>query len=285
MHFEKTLRNRRMDLEEGSESRFWPFFAKWFRNKNGTALEEAIREASEEGELKDDEGIMLRNVLRLGRKQVQDIMIPRPDIACAEIESTIKEIVDLIIKCGHSRIPIYQENRDNIIGIIHAKDLLKYWCEDRPLMEVQEVMRTPFFIPETKNVKDMLQEFRSRKNHLAIALDEYGGTSGLITIEDVLEEIVGEIEDEYDEPRPEEIQVLEGEEALVSGRTHLEDLEVEMCIRLDSELVDTLGGYLTEMAGHVPQAGEQFSFAGHRFTVKEADARQIKLIHVAPVHE
>lgn len=270
-------------MDEGSESRFWPFLGKFFRGKNGSAVEEAINDAMEDGELKADEVDMLQNVLRLGRKQVQEIMVPRPDIACAEEESTLEEVIELIVKSGHSRIPIYRDNRDNIVGVVHAKDLLRYPCSGKEkVTELEHVMRTPFFIPETKNVKDMLQEFRSRKNHLAIALDEYGGTSGLVTIEDVLEEIVGEIEDEHDEPRPEDIQFLENHDMLVSGRTHLEDIHEQTGIDLESEQVETIGGYLTEIAGHVPQNGEHFILHGYRFTVKEADARQIRWIHIAP---
>lgn len=245
-------------------------------------------EASEDGELKPDEVSMLLNVLRLGRMRVEDIIIPRPDIVCAEIDDGVEAIVERIMESGHSRIPIFKDTRDNIVGIVHAKDLLKALIKPGAAeisaadLRVKDIMRQPFFIPETKNVKDLLQEFRSRKVHLAIAVDEYGGTSGLVTFEDVLEEIVGEIEDEYDAPRPEEILVLEDKTLLVAGRTLLEELTEHIDLDLDSELVETVGGYLCELAGRVPVAGESFMVSGHRFLVKEADAKQIRSILVQP---
>jgi magnesium and cobalt transporter len=145
-------------------------------------------------------------------------------------------------------------------------------------------MRPPFFIPETKNAKNMLLEFQNKKVHLAIAIDEYGGTSGLITLEDVLEEIVGEIEDEYDSPKPEDIQILEDESCLVSGRTSLDDLNSELGINLESDYVETVSGYLTERIGRVPQTGEHFSFGQYSFQIKEADSKQVQwvLIHPGP---
>ncbi len=270
-------------LDDSSESRIWPFFTKIFGGRHDQPIEDAIREAQEDGELKADEVAMLHNVLRLGRKRVQDIIIPRPDIVCAEVDDNVEDIARLLIESGHSRLPIFRDNKDNIIGIVHAKDLLKILLEADALdVNVSQVMRQTFFIPETKNVLDLLQEFKARKIHLAIALDEYGGTSGLVTFEDVLEEIVGEIEDEYDTPRPADIRELENHDILVSGRTPLIDLEEHLSIALDSEQVETVGGYLCELAGRVPAVGENFSLAGHRFTVKEADAKQIRWILIHP---
>jgi len=267
-------------LDESSESSgFWSFFRKFIRGKNLRPIGEIIYAAREEGELDAREATMLMNVLRLGRKQVHEIMIPRTDTVCAELDSSPEDIARLIIEFGHSRIPIYKENKDNIVGIVHAKDLLThlYQGEGEP-PKVRELMRRPFFIPESKNVKDLLHEFQTQKIHLAIALDEYGGTSGLVTFEDVLEEIVGEIEDEHDIPRPDEIQLLENNDLLVSGRTLLSDLKPYLGRELDSEVVDTVGGYVCELAGRVPRAGESFSAHGLVFGVKEADPKQIRWI-------
>lgn len=246
-------------------------------------MEKLILEARKDGELKADEVSMLLNVLRLGRKKVQDIIIPRTDIVCLEVNDTVSDLAQTLIESGHSRIPVYKENRDNIVGIVHAKDLLKVFmrrCDQDP--PITSLMRKPFFISETKNVKDLLQEFLTRKIHLAIALDEYGGTSGLVTFEDVLEEIVGEIEDEYDSPRPEEIQFMDDESVLASGRALLSDVEERLDIKLTSEQVETLGGYLSELAGRVPAENETFSLAGHRFQVKEADAKQVRWVIITP---
>ncbi|WP_208728283.1 hemolysin family protein [Oceanidesulfovibrio indonesiensis] len=275
-------------MDEGSESGFWPFLSKLFSTRNGSSIEQYILEAKREGKLDTDEVTMLLNVLRLGRRQVQEIMVPRTDIVCVEEGAPLSEIVAGIIESGHSRIPVYHENRDNIIGIVHAKDLLKTLVHSDgdqcvpATTELGDLIRTPFFIPETKNVLELLQEFRLNKIHLAIALDEYGGTSGLVTFEDVLEEIVGEIEDEYDAPRPDEIQPMDDGSYLLSGRTSLEDLQIHTGLDLESDQVETVGGYISEHAGRVPLEGERFQLDDHEFEIKEADQKQIRWIVLRP---
>lgn len=271
-------------MEEGSEGGLWNSIRNFFSGKSENPIEDVIIDAHKNEELANDVAKMLLNVLRLGRNQVREIMIPRTDIDCVEVNAPIREVVEVIIKSGHSRIPIYQDNKDHIVGIIHAKDLLKLFFEPQKQdQSIEEMMRLPLFIPETKNVQSMLLEFQSKKVHLAIAIDEYGGTSGLITFEDVLEEIVGEIEDEYDTPKPSEIQFLEDESCLVSGRTSLEDLREQLGIEINSEFVETIGGYLTEQAGRVPQEGESFYVNGYTFRIKEADNKQVLWISLYPI--
>lgn len=270
-------------MDEGSDSRLWSLFSKFFSAKNGDSVEQAIIEAQDEGELDSQESTMLLNVLRLDEMQVDEIMTPRTDIDCAGDDSTISEIVDLIISSGHSRIPLYQENRDNITGVVFAKDLLKFFATpEQRSVAVAQIMRQPIFVPETKKVSELLQEFRSRKNHLAIVLDEYGGTAGLVTIEDVLELIVGDIEDEHDAPREEEIRPVGDGVFDVSGRAFLEDLSEELSEKLESDQVETIGGYLSEIAGHVPQSGEEFVIGKYVYRVTDADAKQIKTIRITP---
>ncbi len=269
-------------MDEDSDSRFWGALGKFFRQKS-ISLEELIMEARNEGNLIQEDASMLLNILRLGKKQVFDIMIPRPDIVCAEADDGIPAICELIRTHGHSRIPIYEGNRDNMLGIVYAKDLLEHLlgsCGKYP--DPRSIMRAPLFVPETLDLKKMLLEFRSQKKHLAVALDEYGGTSGLITLEDVLEEIVGEIEDEHDPSKPEEIQELGQGVFLVSGRYPLEDLDAALGLQLESEQVETIGGFLTELAGRVPRQGDAFTLEGRRFTIKEADRRQIRWIVIEP---
>lgn len=271
-------------LDEGSESRFMSIFRRIFSPKSENHVQEIILEARAEGELQRDEAAMLLNVLRLRQKQVHDIMVPRPDIVAAEAGSTIQELAEVIIEKGHSRIPIYKENKDHMIGIVHAKDLLKHLLDpDADGQKLESIMRKPLFIPETKNLENMILEFQNKKVHLAIAVDEYGGTSGLVTFEDVLEEIVGEIEDEYDAPRPDEIQPLEDNKLLVSGRAMLDELEEGFSIRLESEQVDTVGGFLTEKLGRVPDQGEVFDMEGFRFRIEDADVKQIYWITIEPL--
>ncbi|MEW5772630.1 MAG: hemolysin family protein [Thermodesulfobacteriota bacterium] len=271
-------------MEGESEGLFPSLLRRLFGARDDLPIERTIRDAREDGDLAPEQAAILLNVLRLSRKQVMDIMVPRTDIVCADVGESLTEIARLFVEEGHSRVPIYRENRDNIVGIIHAKDLLRaLHSEDNAAATAADIMRPALFIPETKNVYDMLQEFKEKRIHLAIALDEYGGTSGLVTLEDVLEEIVGEIEDEYDEEEPADIQVLDKDTALVSGRATLEDLADEVGILLHSEQVDTVSGYLCELAGRVPDQGERFDLGGSTFLVKEADARQVHWVVVSPL--
>lgn len=267
-------------MDEGSDSRFRNVFNKLFR-KNGQDLEEHILEAKDEGEIESEELNMLLNVLDLDEKQVTEVMVPRIDMECAEVSSTIREVAETIIGGdAHSRIPIYQETKDRIVGMVHAKDLLAPLLEGKVDDSVSGILRPPFFLPETASLDTALSTFKTNGVHIAIVQDEYGGTSGLVTLDDILEEIVGEIQDEYDAERPDEIEVLEDGSLLVSGRVMLDDLDERFGIHLDSEQVDSIGGYFAEMAGRIPHEGEFFTLEGRRFTVKEADAKQISLIHV-----
>ena len=276
---------REITLDEGSESRIWSRITRFFTGKGTDSVEQAIIEASEEGELQKEEGSMLLSVLHLDELQVQDIMTPRTDVICAPITSTTAEIVDLILTTGHSRIPIYRDNTDNIVGVIYAKDLLSL-TRDPSLLEkpATELVHQPFFVPETKNALDLLHDFKTSKKHLAVILDEYGGTAGIVTIEDVLEQIVGDIEDEHDAPREEDIVLKDNGIAILSGRAALEDIAEELGVPIESDEVDTIGGYLSHIAGRVPRAGEKFVVNQTRFTVIEADAKKINSIRAEPVN-
>lgn len=268
-------------MEDSSDNRFWSFLRRIFGQRCDLPLEEVILEAKDEGELKGDEVAMLLNVLQLGEKQASEIMIPRTDLVCAALENSLQEVVQVIIDSGHSRIPIYRDNRDHIVGIIHAKDLLKYLLEkDGANTNVKDIMRAPFFVPDTKNIKQILVDFQNNKNHMAIVLDEYGGTSGILTLEDVLEEIVGEIEDEYDPPKQEEVELSEDGTVTASGRTSLEELAERSGIELDSEQVETVGGYVCGLVGRVPEENEEVRDGCYLFRVLEADAKQIKNLSI-----
>ena len=271
-----------MDGGSDGHSTIWSRLSRFFGHDDEESLEKAILEARAEGEVEPDEESMLLGILRFNDLQVQDTMIPRTDIDCVPDDMPLPEVARVIVDSGHSRIPVYKDTRDNIVGILHAKDLLR--CLIEPAGEhppVAAVMREPFFVPETKPIRTLLQEFRARKQHIAIALDEYGGTSGLITIEDVLEEIVGDIEDEHDTPRQEDIRPLGDNVYELTGRALLEDLE-ELGVDLVSDEVDTIGGYLSMEAGHVPGPGETFTLHGWTFTVLDADKKLIRLLRMEP---
>ena len=280
-----------MDGGTEGHSTIWSRLSRLFGHDDQESLEKAILEARADGEVEPYEESMLLGILRFNDLQVQDTMIPRTDIDCVPDDMPLQEVARIIVRSGHSRIPVYKDTRDNIVGILHAKDVLSSLLDqgqDEP--SVPSVMREPFFVPETKSIRTLLQEFRARKQHIAIALDEYGGTSGLITIEDVLEEIVGDIEDEHDAPRQEDIRPLGENVYELTGRALLEDLE-DLGVDLDSDEVDTIGGYLSMEAGHVPGPGERFTLRGWTFTVLEADRKLIIRLrmepadHAAPANE
>ena len=187
----------------------------------------------------------------------------------------------VIVSSGHSRIPVFRDTRDNMVGILHAKDILSALLDKDTTSSVSSIMREPFFVPETKPIRTLLQEFRASKQHIAIALDEYGGTSGLITIEDLLEEIVGDIEDEHDAPREEDIREVAPGIYELTGRALLEDLQ-ELGVDIESDEVDTIGGYLSMEAGHVPDVNERFALHGYLFTVLDADKKLIRRLRMEP---
>lgn len=271
-----------MDGGTEGHSTIWSRLSRLFGHDDQESLEKAILEARADGEVEPYEESMLLGILRFNDLQVQDTMIPRTDIDCVPDDMPLQEVARIIVRSGHSRIPVYKDTRDNIVGILHAKDVLSSLLDhgdDEP--SVPTVMREPFFVPETKSIRTLLQEFRARKQHIAIALDEYGGTSGLITIEDVLEEIVGDIEDEHDAPRQEDIRPLGENVYELTGRALLEDLE-DLGVDLDSDEVDTIGGYLSMEAGHVPAPGERFTLRGWTFTVLEADRKLIIRLRMEP---
>ncbi len=265
-------------MDGDSQRSMWDKITHFF-GKSDDNLEQAIMDAREEGDVEAEESNMLLSVLELSEKQVQEIMTPRTDITCLTYDATIKEAAECILENGHSRIPVYKDTKDNIIGIIYAKDLLTYIVGDKHDFSepVEKIARPPFFIPETKSSAELLQEFRARKNHIAIVVDEYGGTSGLITIEDLLEIIVGDIEDEFDAPKEEDVQKINDNEYLLHGRTMLDDLN-DIEIEIESDEVDTIGGYLSLQAGHVPVVNETFTVGDWQFTVIEADTKQIHKI-------
>ena len=271
-----------MDDDTVEHSTIWSRLARLFGHSDEEALERAILDASADGALDPDEESMLLGILRFNDLKVSDTMIPRTDIECVPHDISITELAKIIVKSGHSRIPVYQDTRDNITGILHIKDLLSCLLEPRDEhITVSKVMREPFFVPETKSIRSLLQEFRSRKQHIAIALDEYGGTSGLITIEDVLEEIVGEIEDEHDAPRQEDIRSINANTYELTGRTPLEEL-AELGLKIDTDEVDTIGGYLCMKAGHVPETGETFTIGDWLITVLKADPKLVHFLRMEP---
>lgn len=242
-------------------------------------LQAIIEESEEEGIINEGEGEMLHSIFEFGETIVREVMVPRTDMVSCSTACTMQEILDAILSSGHSRIPVYEGNSDRIVGVIYAKDLLRFWGSPLEGVDLRQVMRTPYFVPETKNIEELLKEFRTRRVHIAIVIDEYGGTSGLITIEDLLEEIVGDIQDEYD--LEEDWIVPEDDGAvLVDGRLNIEELEEYFDTSIPKEKFDTVGGYLFDLFGHVPRPGEAIHDGVLEMTVIESDERKIRKVRV-----
>jgi CBS domain containing-hemolysin-like protein len=265
--------------KNGSKSNFIRrlLFGK-LRVRSEEELQEVINASEEEGIINEEEGEMLHSIFEFGETIVREIMVPRTDMTSCSTEATLVDLLKAIIDSGHSRIPIYQGSNDRIVGLVYAKDLLKYWGKDDDL-KISEVMRPPFFVPETKKIEELLKEFRTRRVHMAIAIDEYGGTSGLVTFEDLLEEIVGDIQDEYD---LEEEWLMEEEDGsmMVDCRLNIDDFADHFDVRIPREKFDTVGGWLFDLLGHVPLKGEKTVFGNLAIEVVECDERKIRLVRV-----
>jgi CBS domain containing-hemolysin-like protein len=242
-------------------------------------LQAIIEESEEEGIINEGEGEMLHSIFEFGETIVREVMVPRTDMVSCSTAASFDELLTAIITSGHSRMPIFEGTNDRIVGVVYAKDLLKFWGRGPGEVEIAKVMRDPYFVPETKNIEELLQEFRTKRVHMAIAIDEYGGTSGLITIEDLIEEIVGDIQDEYD-LEEEWLQEEADGALLVDGRLNIEELEEHFATTVPRDRFDTVGGYLFNLFGHVPKEGEEVRDGDLVMTVVESDERKIRKARV-----
>lgn len=257
------------------------------REEEGTrdALEEIIEEAEAEGDqtLSPEERELLRNVLAFGELRVDDIKIPRTDIDAIDIDSGLAEVVAVMRDSGHSRLIVYRGNLDEPVGLVHVKDLLRYWG-DGERFRLADILRPVLVVPPSMRLVDLLIEMRERHQHMAVVVDEFGGTDGLVTLEDVIEEIVGELPEEGDEPEPELVQLADGAwEA--DGRLAVEELEEALGISLldaeEREEIDTVAGLIFHLLDRVPAKGEVVDHpAGVRFVVVDADPRRIIRVRI-----
>ncbi len=228
---------------------------------------------------------MMIGVMHISELHVRDIMVARPQMVQVNDEMSLKQILKAVIDAGHSRFPVIGDNRDDIEGIILAKDLLHFTAQQTlgngNKFDLKDFLRPAAIIPESKRLDTLLREFRTNRNHMAIVVDEYGCVAGLVTIEDVLEQIVGEIEDEFDIDGDEEtIQALSDTEFVVKGHTEVEEFNEFFSVALDQEEFDTIGGILLQAFGHVPTTDEAIKIDQFRFEIINADTRRIKLIRV-----
>ncbi len=252
-------------------------------DEDETAKQEIMQAASEgqaEGAVDADEVDMIESVMEFGDTDAAAIMTPRTDIFALPAETPWAEAAAKIHDAGHTRVPVYRENLDDIVGVLYAKDLLRHVGDDNP-PALESLVRKPFFVPETKPLDDLLREFKNRKVHIAIVLDEYGGTAGLVSIEDVLEEIVGDISDEYDPTKEKQIRRIDETTVEVEGRLRVDELNDELHLDLpEDEDYDTVAGFAVSELGYIPHRGESFSARGAEFTIQEADERKITKLRV-----
>ncbi|MEN6495435.1 MAG: hemolysin family protein [Thermoguttaceae bacterium] len=252
------------------------------------SFEEEIRtlvtEGHREGLLEEDAREMIEGVIELSDVDVSAIMTPRTDMVCIPISLSWQEVLEAIIHAGHTRIPVYQRTRDDIVGVLHAKDLLPELVHEpgqAPSKPWTALLREPYFVPETKPVDVLLQEFQRTRNHMAVVLDEYGGVAGLVTLEDALEEIVGEIADEYDKVLADGIKELDEHTAEALGRVHIDEINERLGVELpEDDDYDTIAGFVFSELGHVPAPGEEIVWQNVRVIVVEATRRRIERVRI-----
>ena len=248
-------------------------------NKIEEKIQALIGEGEEEGQISKQEGVMIQGILELRDTLAREIMIPRTEMSFIQIDTPLDEVISLVEEKGHSRYPVYKHDIDDIIGFLHVKDLIPQCSERNGGISMQEVLRPCHFIPETRRLIDILRDFQTRRFHMAVVTDEYGGTSGIITIEDILEEIVGDIQDEHDHEEP-LIHKIDDANLLVDARADIEDLEEYMGIVFPDGEYESVGGLIIHLVSRVPKIGEVIPFEKLEFIIEKADKRRIQTIKV-----
>ncbi|MBN1807895.1 MAG: HlyC/CorC family transporter [Planctomycetes bacterium] len=251
-------------------------------------IEEEIMAIVSEGEkggvIEESDRDFIEGVFDLKDKDVAEIMMPRTDIVFVDVDLPIGEAIEVAGASGHSRIPVYRGTRDEVVGIFYVKDLLKHWAKDeehKRQLKLADIMREPYFIPETRKVSGLLKEMQERRVHIAVVIDEYGGTAGLVTVEDILEEIVGEISDEYDGAEEPLYRKMQNGEYEISGRLHVDELNDLLGVEIpEDEEYDTIGGLIVSELGRIPQTGEKVVFHGVEMAILNASERRIETVTV-----
>jgi magnesium and cobalt transporter len=249
--------------------------------RNREQLIEVLRDAEERGILSAEMLHMLESVLQVSEMQVRDVMIPKAQMVIVDHDSTLESLLPLVIESGHSRFPIIDNTSNDVMGILLAKDLLRY-CFNKEISQfnIRSILRPAVFVPQSKRLDILLREFRVNRHHMAVVIDEYGHIAGLVTIEDVLEEIVGEIEDEYDTDEDDEIKKNADGSYSVKAATPIDDFNEYFDTELQDEAFDTIGGLVLQGFGHLPKRGETLKIANFRCKVLHSDNRRIHLLEI-----
>ncbi len=234
-----------------------------------------------EGVVDKEEQRMIESVLELTDTTAEEIMTPRTDIVAVEVKSDRRMVLTTIITAGHSRVPVYEKNIDNIIGFVYAKDLLTEIGKSDEEFKLEDKLRDAYFVPESKALRVLLHEFQNQKLHIAVVLDEYGGTAGIVTLEDILEELVGEIADEYEQAPAEPIKQIDKDTIELDARTNIDDVNDSFELNLpEDEDYDTIAGFVFSHLGYIPSSGETFDYEGLKFTIVSAERRRIRRIRI-----
>lgn len=240
-----------------------------------------VEQGRVEGVVDKEEQEMIENVLELADTNAEEIMTPRTDVIAIDVKADLTSVLEKITKAGHSRIPVFEETIDNIIGLVYAKDLLSEIGKDEKDFKLRDKIRQAYFVPETKPLRVLLHEFQNQKLHIAIVLDEYGGTAGIVTIEDIIEELVGEIVDEYEDTPPEEFRQIDDNTVEIDARMYIDDLNDKFDLKLpEDEDYDTVGGFVFSNLGYIPKTGETFDYENVSFTVIAAEPRKINRLKI-----
>ncbi len=221
---------------------------------------------------------MIRGIVALSETTVREVMVPRIDTVFLSVDMPLRELLEKLAECGHSRVPVYRDTIDNVIGILYVKDLLHYMIRNEEI-QIEKIMRAPYFVPESKRLDSLLRDFRKKRVHIAVGVDEYGGVSGIICLEDIIEEIVGDIQDEFDNER-EDILPLGDGVYLCDARVDLEDLHEETGIELPDEDFDTLGGFVFGLLGKIPVRYEKVTYRNTDFIIQNMDGHKIKTVKI-----
>lgn len=251
-------------------------------NETEEEIKNLVDSAQEAGEIQVDEKELLHSVFEFTDTVAREVMTPRVDMDAMPVTSNPEEVVRVMRESGHTRIPLFEETDDQIVGIIHAKDLLMALVEQGPEVEIRSLMRPALFVPEGKNLHELLTEMRGSRTHIAVVQDEYGGTAGVVTIEDIVEQLVGDIVDEYDVEEPDIVPA--GDDGfLVDGKAHIDDVNREVGSTLTSDEFDTIGGYVFGLFGRQPKLDECIDAEGYRFTVADTDGRRVHRLRMEKI--
>jgi CBS domain containing-hemolysin-like protein len=267
------------DVPARAVLRIGPFRSPPDQSESNGELIRLVEMEESEGGIEEDERQMIRAVIELEDTTAREVMIPRIDITAVDTSASLPDVAQLIAERGVSRIPLHEGGIDNIVGVIYAKDVLAEFARGNLDVDLKSIAREPLFVPESKPLDELLRELRDRRIHMAIVVDEYGGTAGLLTIEDVVEEIVGEIEDEYDHSEPHFVRTSEGG-AVIDAREHVYILRELFDVEVPQDDFDTIGGLIIHQMGRIPSAGDAIDIAGLRLRVLSVTGRRIRKVSV-----